>query len=52
MTPALTTVHIPTSRIGQTAAATLLAEIRGESARVQTKLPIELIERRSSAAIK
>ncbi len=49
MTPALTTVHIPTSRIGQTAAATLLAEIRGESARVQTKLPIELIERRSSA---
>jgi LacI family transcriptional regulator len=48
MTPALTTVHIPTSRIGQTAAATLLAEIRGESARVQTALPIELIKRRSS----
>ncbi len=52
MTPSLTTVHIPTSRIGQTAAATLLAEIRGESARVQTMLPIELIERRSSSAIK
>jgi LacI family transcriptional regulator len=48
MTPSLTTVHIPTSRIGQTAAATLLAEIRGESARVQTVLSIELIERRSS----
>jgi LacI family transcriptional regulator len=48
MTPSLTTVHIPTSRIGQTAAATLLAEIRGESARIQTMLPIELIERRSS----
>jgi LacI family transcriptional regulator len=52
MTPSLTTVHIPTSRIGQTAASTLLAEIRGESARVQTMLPIELIERRSSSAIK
>jgi LacI family transcriptional regulator len=48
MTPSLTTVHVPTSRIGQTAAATLLAEIRGESARIQTMLPIELIERRSS----
>lgn len=49
MAPALTTVRIPTAEIGRMAALTLLGEIRGERRRGETSLPIELIERRSTA---
>ncbi len=48
LAPPLTTVHIPTARIGEEAAAMLLRMIRdGEEAHVVT-LPIELVVRRSS----
>jgi LacI family transcriptional regulator len=50
ITPALTTVMIPTARIGQLCAATLLAEIKGERRHEQTELPIELVVRQSTAA--
>jgi LacI family transcriptional regulator len=49
ITPALTTVMIPTARIGQLCAATLLAEIKGERRHEQTELPIELVVRQSTA---
>lgn len=50
MMPALTTVRIPTAQIGQVAASTLLAEISGQGRLEHTRLPIELVVRRSTAA--
>jgi LacI family transcriptional regulator len=49
ITPSLTTVHIPTGRIGQTAAAMVIARLRGESSASRLDLPIELVVRRSTA---
>ncbi|CAN1532316.1 PurR Transcriptional regulators [Rhabdaerophilaceae bacterium] len=49
LTPSLTTVHIPTSRIGQETARKLVAELRGDQVERQTELPIELVVRRSTA---
>jgi LacI family transcriptional regulator len=49
ITPSLTTVHIPTGRIGQMAAATVISLIRGNNRHSQTDLPIELVVRRSTA---
>jgi LacI family transcriptional regulator len=48
LSPALTTVHIPTARIGATAAQRVLQRLAGESAPRVTELPIELVVRRSS----
>lgn len=47
LSPSLTSVHIPTARIGQAAATTLLARARGEAA-ASLDLPIELVARRST----
>ncbi len=49
LSPSLTTVHVPTARIGQMAALKLIAQVRGEAFEPQTELPIELVIRRSSA---
>ena len=49
LTPSLTTVHVPTGRIGQETARKLLASIRGEIEEKNTDLPIELVIRRSSS---
>jgi LacI family transcriptional regulator len=51
LSPALTTVHVPTGRIGQLAAHTLIAQIRGMPYERCTELPVELIIRRSSAPV-
>ncbi len=50
LSPALTTVHVPTARIGEAAAGLMLARLRGEPAQRLVELPIELVVRRSSAA--
>lgn len=50
ITPSLTTVHIPTSRIGQTAAAMVIGLIGGGGGASNVHLPIELVVRRSTAA--
>lgn len=52
MIPPLTTVHIPTSQIGQTAAMTIIAQIAGPLTRQHVDLPIELVVRRSAAALR
>jgi LacI family transcriptional regulator len=49
LSPSLTTVYIPTARIGQMAALKLIAQVRGEAFDQQTELPVELVVRRSSA---
>ncbi len=49
MMPPLTTVHIPTAQIGQTAAKTIIAQIAGSGARAHVDLPIELVVRRSAS---
>ena len=49
LSPSLTTVHIPTGRIGQATAQKLVAELRGSNAERHTDLPIELVTRRSTA---
>ena len=49
LTPALTTVHIPTTRIGTEAAVRLVALISGEAPSSSFNLPIELVVRRSAA---
>lgn len=49
VSPPLTTVHVPTARIGADAATTLLSMIRNKNAVVATELPIDLVKRRSSA---
>lgn len=48
VSPSLTSVHIPTARIGEMAALALLGRIRRAEAPVDALLPIDLIVRRSS----
>jgi LacI family transcriptional regulator len=48
LSPALTTVHIPTARIGAAAARKVLARLAGEDVPRVTELPIELVVRQSS----
>jgi LacI family transcriptional regulator len=48
LSPALTTVHIPTARIGTVAAERLLERLAGQHPPRETALPIELVVRRSS----
>lgn len=49
VSPALTTVHVPAQRMGQLAANTLLARLRGQHQRpVAHVLPVELISRAST----
>jgi LacI family transcriptional regulator len=48
MSPPVTTVHVPTTQIGQSAAAALLAGIAGNGPPQRIALNIELIVRRSS----
>lgn len=47
LSPALTTVHIPTARIGILAAQRVLDRLAGRDAPRMTELPIELVVRRS-----
>jgi LacI family transcriptional regulator len=49
LTPSLTTVHIPTVRIGRSAAMSLIAALRGQPFERQLDLPVELVVRRSAA---
>lgn len=48
LSPSLTTVHVPTARIGAEAALMLLRAMRGDAARSVLELPVELVVRRSS----
>jgi LacI family transcriptional regulator len=48
VSPSLTTVHIPTARIGAEAAAKLVAILRGEPHRTVDQLPVDLVVRRST----
>jgi LacI family transcriptional regulator len=48
LSPSLTTVHIPTGRIGAEAAGMLLAAIKGSARPEPIDLPIELVIRRST----
>jgi LacI family transcriptional regulator len=48
LSPPLTTVHVPTGRIGAEAASMLLAAIRGATKPPPLDLPIELVVRRST----
>jgi LacI family transcriptional regulator len=48
LSPSLTTVHIPTARIGAIAAQRVLERRAGEAVPRLTELPIELVVRRSS----
>lgn len=52
LTPALTTVHIPTTRIGTQVALRLVAVISGETPPASLILPIELVVRHSAASPK
>lgn len=49
LSPALTTVHIPTARMGATAAHIVLDRLAGGAHARITELPIELVVRQSSA---
>lgn len=49
LSPPLTTVHVPTARIGAAAAQRVLDRLAGRDATQLTELPIELVIRRSSA---
>jgi LacI family transcriptional regulator len=49
LSPPLTTVHIPTARIGAEAAGMILRAIRDGARQRPIELPIELVERRSTA---
>jgi LacI family transcriptional regulator len=51
VSPSLTTVHIPTARIGEAAAGTLLKRLDGWSGRIVEALPVELVVRQSAARI-
>jgi LacI family transcriptional regulator len=51
LSPPLTTVHIPTARIGAEAAAMLLAAIRERTRPAAVELPIELVIRRSTGRV-
>ena len=48
LSPALTTVHIPTFQIGETAAKQILARLKGEDVPRIVELPVALVVRRSS----
>lgn len=48
VSPSLTTVHVPTARIGAEAAQALIAILRRQPATAPTCLPVELIVRRST----
>lgn len=49
LAPALTTVHVPTARIGAEAAGLVLARLRKAAAPRRIALPVELVIRRSTA---
>lgn len=49
LSPALTTVHVPTARIGEAAARAVLARLAGQRGIGQVELPIELVVRHSTA---
>jgi LacI family transcriptional regulator len=49
LSPALTTVHVPTARIGEAAARAVLARLSGGPVAGRVELPIELVVRHSSA---
>ncbi len=49
LSPALTTVHVPTARIGAEAAGMVLARLRRQAHARRIELPVELVIRRSSA---
>lgn len=49
--PALTTVHLPVGRIGELAAESLLAQLRGDRVPTRLDLPVELVVRRSTARL-
>ena len=49
LAPPLTTVHVPTARIGAEAAALVLARLRRQAHPGRVDLPVELVTRRSSA---
>ncbi len=48
LSPGLTTVHLPTSRLGEEAAMYLLKALRGQPVDRKLELPIELIVRQST----
>jgi LacI family transcriptional regulator len=50
VSPGLTTVHVPTGRIGNLAAQTLIAMVARRPVERETLLPVELVVRRSSQA--
>lgn len=52
MSPALTTVHISTATIGECAADKLMARLDGRPVERITELPIELVVRQSTAALR
>lgn len=52
ISPSLTTAHLPTGRIGEFAATKLMALVRREPVTTETLLPVELIVRRSTGAIR
>lgn len=49
--PPLTTVHIPTAKIGECAARMILRRIEGGTAQTAIELPIELVVRASTAPL-
>jgi LacI family transcriptional regulator len=48
MVPGLTSVHLPTSKLGHAAAEQVLRRLSGEQTRHRVELPIELVVRKSS----
>ncbi len=52
LSPPLTTVHLPTAQLGHDAALYLLAIMKGEHPPRRVELPIELVVRRSTAALR
>ncbi len=51
VSPSLTTINVPTGRIGHLAARTLMALIQRDPVAPETLLPVELVIRRSSQAL-
>ena len=48
VSPSLTTIHVPTARIGELAAQTLLKRLEGRTCRMVEDLPVELVVRQST----
>ena len=48
VSPSLTTVHVPTARIGEVAAQTLIRRLEGWEGRIVEDLPVELVVRQST----